>query len=39
MKNKTLLKDCKCIHCQNKLEQINSSRSYWEKLISSKNLA
>ena len=24
MKNKTLLKECKCIHCQQKLEQINN---------------
>ena len=38
MKNKTLLKECKCIHCQQKLEQINNSRLYWEKLILSKNL-
>ena len=32
MKNKTLLKECKCIHCQKKLEQINNSQSYWTKL-------
>ncbi len=38
MKNKTLLNECKCIHCQQKLEQINNSRSYWGKLILSKNL-
>ena len=30
---KTVLKDCKCIHCQEKLEQINRSRLYWDKLI------
>ena len=36
MKNKTLLKECKCIHCQQKLEQINNSRLYWDKLILSK---
>ena len=39
MKNKTFLKDCKCIHCQLKLEQINNSRLYWDKLILRKNLA
>ena len=39
MKNKTLLKECKCIHCQQKLEQINNSRLYWDKLILSKTLA
>ena len=39
MKNKTLLKECKCIHCQQKLEQINSSRIYWENLIVNKNSA
>ena len=33
MKNKSLLKECKCIHCQQKLDQINSSRLYWDKLI------
>ncbi len=38
MKNKTFLKDCKCIHCQLKLEQINNSRLYWDKLILSKKL-
>ena len=38
MKNKTLLKECKCIHCQQKLEQINNSKLYWEKLILSKIL-
>tara|TARA_B100000161_G_C33178629_1_gene250509 strand:+ start:232 stop:438 length:207 start_codon:yes stop_codon:yes gene_type:complete len=37
MKNKTLLKDCKCVHCLQKLEQINSSRLYWDKIILSKN--
>ncbi len=39
MKNKTLLNECKCIHCQNKLEQINNSRSYWTKITLNKNLA
>ena len=38
MKNKFLLKKCKCIHCQQKLEQINNSRIYWDKLIFSKNV-
>ena len=38
MKDKNLLKECKCIHCQQKLEQINNSRLYWDKLISNKNL-
>ena len=38
MKNKTLLNECKCIHCQQKLEQINKAREYWGKLILSKNL-
>jgi len=39
MKKKFLLNECKCIHCQNKINQINNSRSYWDKLILSKNLA
>ena len=39
MKNQTSLKECKCIHCQQKLKQINNSRDYWGKLILSKNLA
>ena len=39
MKNKTLSEECKCIHCQQKLKQINNSRSYWDKLILSKNIA
>ena len=33
MKNKNLLNECKCVHCQNKLEQINNSKLYWDKLI------
>ena len=37
MKNKILLKECKCLHCQQKLDQINNSRSYWSNLISSKS--
>ena len=39
MKNKTLLKECKCIHCQQKLKQIDSSRLYWNNLILNKKLA
>ena len=39
MKNKASLRDCKCIHCKQKLNQINSSRLYWDKLILSKNVA
>ena len=39
MKNNTLLKECKCIHCQQKLKQIDSSRLYWNKLILNKNLS
>ena len=38
MKNKTFLNECKCIHCQQKLVQINNARLYWAKLILSKNL-
>ena len=33
MKSKTFLTQCKCIHCQQKLEQINNSRLFWDKLI------
>ena len=39
MENKNLFNKCKCMHCQKKLDQIDSSRSYWEKLILSKKLA
>ena len=39
MKNKALLNECKCIHCLQKLEQINNSKLYWNKVILSKNLA
>ena len=38
-KNKTLFQDCKCTHCIQKLQQINSSRLYWEDLILRKNSA
>ena len=37
-KNKTLLRECKCIHCKQKLAQINNSIAYWDKLSLSKNL-
>ena len=37
MKKKFLLKECKCLHCQQKLDQINNSRLYWSNLISSKS--
>jgi len=33
MKAETFLKKCKCIHCQQKLEQIHNSGLYWDKLI------
>ena len=36
MKNKNLVQECKCIHCQQKSEQINRSRLYWDKLTSIK---
>ena len=39
MYSKIALNGCKCIHCQEKLKQINRSIAYWEKLILSKNLA
>ena len=32
-----MLKDCKCNHCQEKLEQINRSRVYWDKVINQLN--
>ena len=38
MKHKILLQGCKCIHCKQKLEQINRSRLYWDRLILSKKL-
>ena len=33
MKNKNLFKECNCIHCKQKLDQINNSKLYWDKLI------
>jgi len=38
MKKQSLLKNCTCIHCQQKLEQINNSTLYWDKLILKKKL-
>ena len=38
MKFKKALKECKCIHCQEKLEQINRSRLYWDKLAFSRSI-
>jgi len=38
MKKNPYINECSCIHCQQKLDQINNSRLYWEKLILSKNL-
>ena len=32
MASKTLIKKCKCIHCQKKLDQINQAKYYWEKI-------
>ncbi len=39
MKSKSLINECKCTHCQQKLDQINSSRLFWEKLILSKKIS
>jgi len=36
MKNKTLLNECICINCQQKLDQIKNTRFYWSKLTLSK---
>ena len=33
MKNKISSKECKCIHCQQKLDQINNSRLFWDRVI------
>ena len=33
MKNKNFINECKCLHCQQKLDQINNSRLYWDRLI------
>ncbi len=36
MPSKTLVRNCNCIHCKQKLEQINRSRVYWDKVIINK---
>ena len=36
MTSKALAKNCNCIHCKQKLEQISRSKVYWDKLISNK---
>ena len=36
MAPKTLVKNCECVHCQKKIEQINRSKVYWDKLIVNK---
>ena len=33
MKNKAYENECKCVHCQQKIDQINNSTLYWDKLI------
>ena len=38
MKNKTFINECKCVHCQQKIDQINNSILYWDKLILRKKL-
>ena len=38
MKNKTLIYECNCIHCQQKQNQINNAKLYWDKLILRKKL-
>ncbi len=32
MKNKTFIYECNFIHCQQKLNQINNAKLYWEKI-------
>ncbi len=31
MKNKTVMNECKCVHCQQKINQINNSKIFWDK--------
>ena len=38
MKNKTFIDECNCIHCQQKINQINNAKVYWDKLIFRKKL-
>ena len=33
MASKILKKNCNCIHCKQKLEQINRSKDYWNRVI------
>ena len=33
MESKTAIKNCNCIHCLEKKEQVNRSRIYWSKVI------
>ena len=33
MKNKTFINECRCAHCQQKIDQINNSILYWDKLL------
>ncbi len=39
MKKNPYINECKCIHCQQKLDQINNSRLFWDKLILRKKLS
>ncbi|ABM70882.1 Conserved hypothetical protein [Prochlorococcus marinus str. AS9601] len=39
MKNKAFINECKCVHCQQKIDQINNSMFYWDKLILRKKSA
>ncbi len=38
MKNKAYVNECKCVHCQQKIDQINNSTLYWDKLILRKKI-
>jgi len=38
MKNKTFTYECNCIHCKQKLNQINNAKLYWDKLMLRKKL-
>ena len=39
MKNKIFIEECKCEHCRQKIDQINNSILYWDRLILRKKLA
>lgn len=30
---KTVIKNCNCVHCKQKLEQVNRSTVYWSKIL------